>query len=146
LFQNAAGIEIVGGQFLAVAGDVHHHHPVRIPIFDRSRLMYTCQRNSVPLPLNIMDENSESELYCNQLLRRKRGFPLYVPGPPQNLPAEYQRNGVAIGDVGRITPEGIFDFFFNIYLPASHPINDNDVPDKFCPLPHYASKDIFDLH
>ncbi|KAJ7865377.1 hypothetical protein B0H13DRAFT_1637128 [Mycena leptocephala] len=94
-----------------------------------------------------MDENfSESEFYCNQLLCQKRGFPLYDPGPPQNLPAEYQRSGVAIGDVGRITPEGIFDFFLNIYLPASHPINDSDVPDKFCPLPRYASKDIVDLY
>jgi hypothetical protein len=101
---------------------------------------------SVPLPLNIIDDNfSESEIYCNQLLRRKRGFPLYVPGPPQNSPAEYQSNGIAIGDVGRITPEGIFDFCFNIYLPASHPINDNDVPDNFYPLTPYASKDIFDL-
>ncbi|KAJ7227442.1 hypothetical protein GGX14DRAFT_511122, partial [Mycena pura] len=85
---------------------------------------------------------SESEIYCNQLLRRKRGFPLYVPGPQRNLPPEYQRCGVAIGDVGRVTPDGIFDFFFNIYLPANHPINANGVPDDFCPLPHYASKNV----
>ncbi|KAJ7813836.1 hypothetical protein B0H13DRAFT_2465944, partial [Mycena leptocephala] len=54
---------------------------------------------------------SESASYCGQLLRQGRGFPLYVPGPPGNLP-EYQRNGVSIGDVGRVTPDGAFDFFF----------------------------------
>ncbi|KAJ7916968.1 hypothetical protein B0H13DRAFT_1468725, partial [Mycena leptocephala] len=61
------------------------------------------------------------------------------------LPTEYQKTGVQIGDVGRVTPEGIFDFFFNIYLPADHPVNDNDVPENFYPLPHYASRDVFDL-
>jgi hypothetical protein len=88
---------------------------------------------------------SESEIYCNQLLRRKRGFPLYVPGPQKYLPEEYQQTGVSIGDVGRITEEGIFDFFFNIYHPAGHPINHNDVPENFAPLPRYASEDLFDL-
>ncbi|KAJ7875184.1 hypothetical protein B0H14DRAFT_2279279, partial [Mycena olivaceomarginata] len=73
------------------------------------------------------------------------GFPLYVPGPQQHLPEDYRRHGVGIGDVGRITPEGIFDFFFNIYLPADHPIHNNNVPENFVPLPHYASTDVFDL-
>ncbi|KAJ7919012.1 hypothetical protein B0H13DRAFT_1543482, partial [Mycena leptocephala] len=90
-------------------------------------------------------EYAESELYCSQLLHRKRGFPLYVPGPQRNLPAEYQRKGVSIGDVGRVTPEGIFDFFFNIYLPAHHPINANDVPEDFSPLTPYAQKDVVHL-
>ncbi|KAJ7868187.1 hypothetical protein B0H13DRAFT_2202767, partial [Mycena leptocephala] len=115
-----------------VLGDVHNHH-----------------RNPGPRHSNIsfnMDETfSESEIYCNQLLCQKRGFPLYVPGPRRNLPAEYRTNGIAIGDVGRVTPEGIFDFFFNIYLSADHPINDNDVPENFYPLPRYATKDVFDL-
>ena len=92
-----------------------------------------------------MDETfSESEIYCNQLLRQKRGFPLYVPESRQTLPEEYRRTGVAIGDVGRITPAGSFDFFFNIYLPADHPINNNDVPENFCPLPLYESRDLYD--
>ncbi|KAJ7847076.1 hypothetical protein B0H13DRAFT_1534568, partial [Mycena leptocephala] len=66
---------------------------------------------------------SESGNYSSQLLNQGRGFPLYVPGPQINLPVQYRREGVAIGDVGRVTPEGNFDFFFNIYLPADHPIN-----------------------
>ncbi|KAJ6480649.1 hypothetical protein DFH09DRAFT_857236, partial [Mycena vulgaris] len=75
-----------------------------------------------------------------------RGFPLYVPGPQINLPAAYRRRGVAIGDVGRVTPQGIFDFFFNMYLPADHPINDNEVPEDFHPLPAYGSRDIIHSH
>ncbi|KAJ7810745.1 hypothetical protein B0H13DRAFT_2475895, partial [Mycena leptocephala] len=86
---------------------------------------------------------SESEIYCSQLLCQKRGFPLYDPQPRQTLPQEYQKSGVAIGDVGRITPDGAFDFFFNVYLPADHPINDNDVPENFCPLPRHRSKDLY---
>ncbi|KAF7374418.1 hypothetical protein MSAN_00325900 [Mycena sanguinolenta] len=84
---------------------------------------------------------SESENYCRQLLGQKRGFPLFVPKPQVNLPAEYRRRGVAIGDVGRITPEGSFDFFFNIYLPAGHPINAN-IPEGFNPLPPYDPIDV----
>ncbi|KAJ7800606.1 hypothetical protein B0H13DRAFT_1482750, partial [Mycena leptocephala] len=75
----------------------------------------------------------ESGNYPIQLLYQGRGFPLYVPGPRVNLPVQYRREGVAIGDVGRIAPEGNFDFFFNIYLPAEHPINAN-VPEGFVPL------------
>ncbi|KAJ7476205.1 hypothetical protein FB451DRAFT_1034030, partial [Mycena latifolia] len=90
-------------------------------------------------------EHAEAEIYCSQLMRRKRGFPLYVPGPQRNLPDEYQKRGVSIGDVGRVTPEGIFDFFFNIYLPAHHPINANDVPDDFSSLAPYAPKDVVNL-
>jgi hypothetical protein len=67
-----------------------------------------------------------------------------VPAPQRNLPAEYRRNGVAIGDIGRVTPEGIFDFFFNIYLPLDHAINAN-IPEDFSPMPAYAPIDVFHL-
>ncbi|KAJ7285226.1 hypothetical protein C8J57DRAFT_711744 [Mycena rebaudengoi] len=90
------------------------------------------------------DYISESDNYCSQLLRQGRGFPLYVPGPPGNLSEEYRRNGVSIGDVGTVTPRGIFDFFFNIYLPSDHPINAH-VPENFSPLPRYAPEDIVPL-
>ncbi|KAJ7126707.1 hypothetical protein C8R44DRAFT_701448, partial [Mycena epipterygia] len=128
LFQNATGFDIVGGQF--VLGDVHNHIP-------------TPDHTSVSLVNTTGDSYSESEIYCSQLLRQKRGFPLYFPGPQQNLPDEYQRSGVAIGDVGRVTPDGIFDFFFNVYLPADHPINANDVPEDFFPLASYLRRDVF---
>ncbi|KAJ7841296.1 hypothetical protein B0H13DRAFT_1649247 [Mycena leptocephala] len=85
---------------------------------------------------------SESASYCSHLLRQGRGFPLYTPGPPGNSPVEYQRNGVSIGDVGRITADGVFDFFFNIYLDAEDPINADFVPDDFVPLGLYKPRDV----
>ncbi|KAJ7848401.1 hypothetical protein B0H13DRAFT_1906754 [Mycena leptocephala] len=130
-FPNAAGFQIVGGQF--VSGDVHNH-----PIVDSRG------QTSLPSMAAMPDAYAESEVYCSQLMRQRRGFPLYVPEPQRNLPEQYQRNGVSIGDVGRVTPEGIFDFFFNIYLPPGHPINAN-VPEDFSPMPPYASVDIFHL-
>jgi hypothetical protein len=36
---------------------------------------------------------------------------------------------VSIGDVGSVTAEGIFDFFFNIFLPPEHLINGNRTPE-----------------
>ncbi|KAJ7745681.1 hypothetical protein B0H16DRAFT_970495 [Mycena metata] len=88
---------------------------------------------------------SNSANYCGHLLRQGRGFPLYIPGPQRNLPKEYRKNGVMIGDVGRITPEGVFDFFFNIYLDADHPVHANFVPEDFRPLQHYIPRDIVHL-
>ncbi|KAJ7922292.1 hypothetical protein B0H13DRAFT_1477925, partial [Mycena leptocephala] len=84
---------------------------------------------------------SESGNYSSQLLSQGRGFPLYVPRPRINLPVQYKREGVAIGDVGRVTSDGNFDFFFNIYLPADHPINAN-VPEGFVPLSPYDPIDV----
>jgi hypothetical protein len=81
--------------------------------------------------------------YSKQLLRQGRGFPLYVPKPQSNLSLEYRRRGVAIGDVGTVTPEGMFDFFFNIYLPADDPISVH-IPEDFVPLPRYLAEDVID--
>ncbi|KAF7374471.1 hypothetical protein MSAN_00331400 [Mycena sanguinolenta] len=84
----------------------------------------------------------ESETYCSELLRQGRGFPLFVPQPQSNRPVKWREKGIAIGDVGRITERGSFDFFFNIYLPADNPINAN-VPEDFDPLvPDYDPIDL----
>jgi hypothetical protein len=47
------------------------------------------------------------------------------------LPIEYRRQGISIGDVGIITSTGEFDFLFNIFQPADHPINRGMVPQVF---------------
>jgi hypothetical protein len=105
-------------------------------------MIVSCHLQIVPnTPLSPAPVYSESGNYCSQLLRQGRGTPLYVPSPQVNLTAEYQRTGVAIGDVGRITPEGSFDFFFNIYLPADHRINAN-IPEDFVPLTPYDPVDV----
>ncbi|KAJ7464242.1 hypothetical protein B0H11DRAFT_1734333 [Mycena galericulata] len=84
---------------------------------------------------------SESGNYSSQLLYQGRGFPLYVPGPQDNLPEQYRREGVAIGDVCTVTSDGIVDFYFNIYLRADNPINEN-IPEDFVPLSDYKSVDL----
>jgi hypothetical protein len=86
---------------------------------------------------------SESGIYSNLLLNQGRGFPLYRTQPQNRFPEEYQRKGIAIGDVGTVTVEGDFNFFFNIYLEANDPINVK-VPQDFVQLSAYSSGDIID--
>ncbi|KAF7374462.1 Kinase-like protein [Mycena sanguinolenta] len=90
---------------------------------------------SAPVTQGDLAAHPESETYCDELLRQGRGFPLFVPQPQLNPPAEWRTRGIAIGDVGQVTPAGSFDFFFNIYLGADDPINANGVPEGFEPLP-----------
>lgn len=52
-----------------------------------------------------------------------------------SLPIEYREVGIDIGDVGIITPDGGFDFLFNIWLPSSHPVNPRNLPPDFDVLP-----------
>ncbi|KAF8201900.1 hypothetical protein K438DRAFT_1671016, partial [Mycena galopus ATCC 62051] len=123
----------------ATGGEIHSASNVTVNHYYHTQ----SATGDVSIPSTVDDSFSESEIYCHQLLRRKRGFPLYDPTPQQSLPQEYQTDGVAIGDVGSISEDGSFDFFFNIYLPANHPINNNQVPEMFCPLPRYESQEVY---
>ncbi|KAJ6517611.1 hypothetical protein DFH09DRAFT_1098998 [Mycena vulgaris] len=82
------------------------------------------------------DVYNESGSYSNQLLRRGRGFPLGIC--LQNTGAVVSPSAMSAGS----HRTGIFDFFFNIYLPADHAINANDVPEDFSPLKQYAPRDV----
>ncbi|KAJ6562023.1 hypothetical protein B0H19DRAFT_1259642 [Mycena capillaripes] len=147
LLPNATGFKLVGGQ--VVLGNVNNHQsPVSVALGSTQTLPSPpavasnagpIRRPSPPRRL------AASEIYCEKLLYEQRGFPLYVPQPHMHLPEEYRRTGVAIGDVGRVTPEGAFDFLFNIYCPREHPINANGVPENFSPLPPYLVSDLFCL-
>ena len=77
---------------------------------------------------------ADHEIYYDQLLTKRRGSPLWIPGPGMQLPIKYRRQGISIGDVGIITESGGFDFLFNIFQPADHPINGRGVPESFSPL------------
>jgi len=54
------------------------------------------------------------------------------------LPIEYRRQGISIGDVGIITSTGEFDFLFNILQSPEHAINGGLVPRGFSPIPREA--------
>jgi hypothetical protein len=74
------------------------------------------------------------DIYSHCLLPLKHGYPLYRPEPDQGLPQAYRINGVSIGDVGIIAPEGFFDFLFNICnstdtASASTNVNQYGVPE-----------------
>jgi hypothetical protein len=53
--------------------------------------------------------------------------------------------GVSIGDVGLITPDGAFDYLFNICLPSDDPVNINRVPENFLPLEPWDRSDIHEV-
>ena len=74
------------------------------------------------------------EIYHEELLKQKRGLPLWFPGLSLDLPLTYRREGINVGDVGIMHLDEPFDFLFNIFLPANHPINSKGVPDSFRPL------------
>ncbi|KAJ6523373.1 hypothetical protein B0H19DRAFT_909422, partial [Mycena capillaripes] len=62
------------------------------------------------------------------------GFAQFTPEPHDNLPIEYQKVGVSIGDVG-ILRDGAFDVLFNACWAATHSINGvHGVPDGFEPF------------
>ncbi|KAJ7620421.1 hypothetical protein FB45DRAFT_150649 [Roridomyces roridus] len=140
MFTNTSRLHFHGSQFTNVLGDMNVTYNREEPSAVREPPPQPIAHLTTPERLY-----SDSESYCSQLLRRGRGFPLYIPAPRGNLPPEYGYRGVSIGDVGRVTPEGVFDFLFNIYLPADHPINDNDVPENLSPLAPYDSKNVLPI-
>ncbi|KAF8181522.1 hypothetical protein BJ912DRAFT_1044618 [Pholiota molesta] len=73
-------------------------------------------------------------IYERHLKLKKRGFPLWIPGPNMSRPMPYRRQGVDIGDVGIITPSGAFSFLFNIRLSSNDPINPPELPEGFAPI------------
>jgi len=78
-------------------------------------------------------ESRSGEIYKEHLIRLDLGRPLWIPQCNQNLSVPYRQTGVRIGDVGIVTPEGGFDFLFNICLPRNDPVN-AWAPDNFLPL------------
>ncbi|KAJ7817011.1 hypothetical protein B0H13DRAFT_1530743, partial [Mycena leptocephala] len=72
---------------------------------------------------------------------QKHGIPQFTPEPNENLPIDYQKVGVSIGDVG-IWRDGSFEVLFNACWPATRSINGaHGVPEGFAPFPLY-SRDI----
>lgn len=101
----------------------------------------TAENNPVPetesplsAPVRRPHPQRSCEVYYRNLVMKRRGSPLWIPEPSYNLPIQYQRKGVSIGDVGVLSASGSFTFFFNICLPSDHPINLMGVPEGFHPV------------
>ena len=77
----------------------------------------------------------DAEVYLRLMLKHKRGYPLYRPEPKRSLLMEYRKRGVRIGDVGRITPDGAFDFLFNIDSSQASSVNPPTLPKDFETIP-----------
>jgi hypothetical protein len=65
---------------------------------------------------------SDSDTYARILLPKGHGYPLWIPEPPSNI-NDYAKEGLTIGDVGVVTFDGGFNYFFNVFLPRNHPHN-----------------------
>ncbi|KAJ7579024.1 hypothetical protein C8J56DRAFT_334850 [Mycena floridula] len=77
---------------------------------------------------------SEAQTYSSSLLPKRHGYPLWLPEPHGNLPTEYRRNGLRIGDVVILTEDGGFDYMFNIFADETESINQGRTPHGFNPL------------
>lgn len=78
-------------------------------------------------------------MYPRLMLKHRHGYPLYGPEPPENLPIQYRKKGVRIGDVGTITPDGAFDFLFNVDSSQADSINPHTLPSDFETIPPIES-------
>ncbi|KAF9556168.1 hypothetical protein CPC08DRAFT_105050 [Agrocybe pediades] len=76
------------------------------------------------------------ETYSRSFISTGNGFaPWNVYGITSPRPAGHLQQGVSIGDVGLIDPDGDFAYMFNIFLPPDDPLQERGVPEGFEPLP-----------
>ncbi|KAJ6453004.1 hypothetical protein C8R47DRAFT_262245 [Mycena vitilis] len=84
---------------------------------------------------------SDADLYVMLMLKvgvtRGKGYPMWCPSPnsAEQVPIPHRKHGISLGDVGLVTPNGGFDFMFNIFAAKNDPLNGNgkNVPDGFSP-------------
>ncbi|KAG7441798.1 uncharacterized protein BT62DRAFT_907383, partial [Guyanagaster necrorhizus] len=81
-----------------------------------------------------MAEQAPHILYTKALIHKGHGYPFWYPEPDCSAPDEFIRTGIQPGDVGIRNDSGGFDFLFNIFKNAEHPINHGRVPPDFVPL------------
>jgi hypothetical protein len=99
-------------------------HVDRSPTFTSARVVSVTMSSS----------ESPQDVYARLMTRvdPSRGYPLWFPEPESRLPEDYRNDGLRIGDVGIVAEDGSFDVFFNICLPADHPLHQpHGVPQNF---------------
>lgn len=87
-----------------------------------------------PRLVTVQSSNGNAEAYSRSLLLCGNGFPVWYPGGDLGKSVEYLQKGLSIGDVGILDREGIFDFWFNIFLLPDDPIHSHSVPREFQPI------------
>jgi hypothetical protein len=75
--------------------------------------------------------SKHNEIYSRYMLPLGHGFAPYVPEPGDELPAAYKQDGVDIGDILILLPDGGYDYLFNCTLPSNHPKNEQGVPANY---------------
>jgi hypothetical protein len=92
------------------------------------------------------DPERLQDIYVKDLSNTERGYPLYIPTPPENAPEAYKRRGIQIGDVGVFRPNGSFEAFFSIVCTEDHPMHCNHgVPTGFSPYIPFGSQETDDI-
>ncbi|KAK0470914.1 hypothetical protein IW261DRAFT_1425595 [Armillaria novae-zelandiae] len=82
-----------------------------------------------------MSSQRAPDIYVPLLLPQGYGYPLWLPGPLENLPSDCIRDGTQIGDLGYLADDGGFVYLFNVGKDASDPVNLHRTPPDFTPLP-----------
>ncbi len=85
--------------------------------------------------------NVTDEIYVRSLLGTGNGMPLSDPRGDSSSPQSHLKNGAFLGDVGYISHNGHFQFAFNIFSAADHPLHEYGVPPTFSPALPGISKD-----
>ena len=83
------------------------------------------------------------ETYSRSLFSTGNGFaPWNVYGIETPRPRKHLEQGVSIGDVGLMDPDGDFTFMFNIFATPDDSLNERGVPEVFKALPLDPVSDI----
>lgn len=77
----------------------------------------------------------DTQTYSRLMLQLRQGYPLYRSTPIRGVSETHWKKGVRIGDVGRVRPDGSFEFLFNINPNET----DTRLPDGFEKLHHVDS-------
>lgn len=86
--------------------------------------------NSIQHPVFIC--RPAADTYARALIPHRHGYPLWNPSPYSNDLPHFFENGVDIGDVGVITADGEFVYWFNVQYPRDHERNrDCSLPENF---------------